>query len=144
MLTRCQKEESSDNATAHYFIASPAAQEDVSSGYTVRETKPAFCRRQESRSSHQMSEFSSESPTLPSQSCILSSPSNAYSLLTFSSAFYPRTNQQFHQGLRGYRSTHSLRGPNHRHPDPGHNSRFPAACLLSSNCSNCGSYWKNI
>lgn len=97
----------------------------------VTETNPASpCRTQASFvPSHQVSKSSSESPTLPSQSCILSSRQrHIFSWLFLS--FYPRTTQQFHQGLRGYRSIHSLRGPNHIYPDPGHNSCFPAADLF--------------
>ena len=94
----------------------------------VTETNPASPFRTQASfvPSHQVSKSSSESPTLSSQSCILSSRQrHIFSWLFLS--FYPRTTQQFHQGLRGYRSVHSLRGPNHIHPDPGHNSRFPTA-----------------
>lgn len=128
VLTRCQKEE---RLRQHaYPLTSTASPRGTGRGqqwlHFVMETNPASpCRMQASFvPSHQVSKSSSESPTLPSQFL-----SNAYFLLTFPQLL-PQNQPTVHQGLRGYRSIHSLQGPNHIHPDPGHNSRFPAAYLF--------------
>ena len=98
VLTRCQKEE---RLRQHaYPLTSTASPRGTGRGqqwlHFVMETNPASpCRMQASFvPSHQVSKSSSELPTLPSQSCILSScQMHIFSWLFLS--FYPRINQQF-------------------------------------------------
>lgn len=140
VLTRCQKEESLRQRSQ------PTHFHSISSGTGRRQQwlhcqglKPAFpCRRQASfASSHQMSEFSLNHPL-----CHLKAVFSVPVKCIFSWLFLSFTPEPTNSSIRAWedaRSTHSLRGPNHRHPDPGHNSPLP--CSLFVSCQTVQTVW---
>lgn len=147
VLTRCQKEE---RLRQHaYPLTSTASPRGTGRGqqwlHFVMETNPASpCRMQASFvPSHQVSKSSSELPTLPSQSCILSScQMHIFSWLFLS--FYPRINQQFIKAWEDIVQSIVCKVPTtYTQILVIIHASLQLICFLS-NYSNCSSYWKNI